>query len=219
MPMIDISSSFIDHIFEMGQGIQDHLLISLFDLLIGILLIRFIVHTLRFVLKLTQMQVGLRYVLTSIIETVLWIFLTITLLNNLGFGNVLLPFAGSIAVIGILMAAGGSILLSDILAAIFLARDADFNVGDEVIVGWDPQTRGIIERMDARRIRLRDEDGLLHVIPNSVIERKEWIVVSRRSDISAMARATKVAKRLKTAALEKRTNLTSKKTHSRKNDQ
>ena len=49
-------------------------------------------------------------------------------------------------------------------------------VGDEVIVGETP-TSGVIESMDARRTRLRDDNGVLHVIPNSVVERKEWILL------------------------------------------
>jgi small-conductance mechanosensitive channel len=219
MAVIDINSSFVEHIVRIGQGLQAHLLIAVFDLLVGLLIIRLLVRAMRLILKFTHIQTGLRYVLTSIVETFLWIFLTITLLNELGFKDVLLPFAGSIAFIGIAMAAGGSILLSDIIAAIFLARDSDFNVGDEVKVGWDPQTQGIIERMDARRIRIRDKDGVLHVIPNSVVERKEWIVLSRRSEISALSKATKAARRIGAAALDKRPKFASRTPKSRENEQ
>jgi small-conductance mechanosensitive channel len=218
MALFDLNTTFIDHILSIGQGLQAHLPVLLFDLLVGILVIRVVVRLLRLVFKLTHMQIGLRYVLTSIVETFLWIFLSITLLNELGFKDVLLPFAGSIAFIGFAMAAGGSTLLSDIIAAIFLARDKDFNVGDEVIVG-EPIAQGVIERMDARRTRLRDKDGRLHIIPNSLVERKEWIVVSKRSELTTMAKAASTAKRLGTAALEKRPTFSAKKKPSRKNEQ
>jgi len=218
MALFDLNTNFIDHILNIGHGLQADLPAVLFDLLVGILVIRLSVHALRLVLKLTHIQIGLRYVLTSIVETFLWIFLTITLLNELGFKDVLLPFAGSIAFIGFAMAAGGSTLLSDVIAAIFLARDTDFNVGDEVIVG-EPIAQGVIERMDARRTRLRDKDGRLHVIPNSLIERKEWVVVSRRSELTAMAKAASTAKRLGSRALEKRPTFSSKKKQSRNNEQ
>ncbi len=144
--------------------------------------------------------------------------LTVVLLNELGFSGVIFFFTGSIAAIGIAMAAGGSTFVSDIVAAIFLARDADFNVGDEVIVGETP-TQGVIERMDTRRIRLRDSEGVLHIIPNSLVERKEWVVVKRRAEIGAIERAAKAARRLRAAALEKRTNSASKPTPPRKNEQ
>jgi small-conductance mechanosensitive channel len=192
---------------------------ALFDLLVGILTVRLSIRALRLVLKWTHIQTGFRYVLTSIVETTLWIFLSAIILQELGFSGVIYFFTGSIAAIGIAMAAGGSTLVSDIIAAIFLARDNDFNIGDEVIVGWDPQTQGVIERMDARRIRIRDKEGLLHIIPNSLVERKEWIVVSRRKGTSALVKATKAAKRLKDAALEKRTKLTSKNNATSKNEQ
>lgn len=214
----EVNSKFVDHILQFLGNIQNNLLPALFDLLVGIIVIRVIVMITRWALKLTNMQVGLRYVLTSITQTFLWIMLTVVLLNELGFSGVIFFFTGSIAAIGIAMAAGGSTFVSDIVAAIFLARDADFNVGDEVIVGETP-TQGVIERMDTRRIRLRDSEGVLHIIPNSVVERKEWVVVKRRAEIGAIERAAKAARRLRAAALEKRTNSTSKPTPPRKNEQ
>ncbi len=169
-------------------------------LLVGVLMIRIIVRSTRFILTLTAMQIGLRDVIVSTLQILLWLFLAIQLLQALGFNNIIVFFTGSIAAIGIAMAAGGSTLVSDIIAGIFLARDTDFDVGDEVIAGETP-TRGIVESMDARRIRLRDQDGVLHVIPNALVERKEWVLVHKRQEINALARAVKTAKRLKRAAL------------------
>jgi small-conductance mechanosensitive channel len=87
------------------------------------------------------------------------------------------------------MAAGGSTLVSDIVAGIFLARDGDFNVGDEIKAGEEPAIQGIVERLDARRVRIRDTGGILHVLPNSVVERKAWTVIRRRAQVLADARA------------------------------
>jgi small-conductance mechanosensitive channel len=184
MALFDINSKFVDHILSIGGTLQDHLLPALFDLLIGMLIIRLIVRLVRVLLKAAQIQTGLRYVLTSLSETFLWMLLAITLLQELGLSSVIYFFTGSIAAIGIAMAAGGSTLISDIIAAVFLARDKDFNIGDEVRVGWDPVSQGVIESMDARRIRLRDSTGILHIIPNSTVERKEWVVVNRRADLA-----------------------------------
>ncbi len=218
MTPLALNSSFIDHILKLAQGLQTNLLPSLFDLLVGILIVRFSVKALRLILKLTHIQTGFRYVLTSIVETTLWILLTAIILQELGLSSVIYFFTGSIAAIGIAMAAGGSTLVSDIIAAIFLARDGDFNVGDEVIVG-EPAAQGVIEHMDARRTRLRDDKGYLHVIPNSLVERKEWIVITRRADQSALTKATKAAKRLKAVALDKRPKFTTKDRRNSDNDQ
>lgn len=219
MAIFELNSRFIDHILKIGTGLQDHLLSSLFDLLLGILVIRLIVRGVRLLLKLTHIQTGLRYVLTSLAETVLWILLAATLLQELGLGSIIYFFTGSIAAIGIAMAAGGSTLVSDIIAAIFLAQDRDFNIGDEVTVGWDPATQGVIERMDARRIRLRDAEGILHVVPNSVVERKEWVVVHRRAELSAMARAAKAEKPHPPVSLDKQPSIPAKSRASRENNQ
>ena len=171
----------------------------LFGVMVGVLLIMIITRIVAFVLTLTIPQIGLRSVLVSIVRSFLWFFLAIQVLGALGFSNIIVFFTGSIAAIGIAMAAGGSTLISDIIAGLFLARDVDFNVGDEVIVG-DPATQGVIASMDARRVRLRDADGVLHVVPNSVVERREWVVLHRRGELNSLAKA---AQRLKQAAIDK----------------
>jgi hypothetical protein len=72
--------------------------------------------------------------------------------------------------------------------------------------------------MDARRIRLRDDKGLLHIVPNSVVERKEWVVVRKRTEVSALVKATKAARRFGVAALEKRAEAARKRRGVRNND-
>jgi small-conductance mechanosensitive channel len=215
---VDLSTNFTDHIVNGINNVLPRLPNALFDLLLGILIIRLVVRVARLAMKVSHVQPGFRQVLTSLIEITMWIFLTIALLGELGFSGVIYFFTGSIAAIGIAMAAGGSTLVADIIAGIFLSRDRDFNVGDEVIVGETP-TLGVIEHMDARRTRLRDDKGVLHVIPNSVVERKEWVVLRRRSEVSAFVKATKAAQRLRDAAREKRAASRRKNQEVRENDQ
>jgi moderate conductance mechanosensitive channel len=154
---------------------------ALVALLLGILLVRFLSWLAELIIGLIRLPKGLKGIMTSMVEVLLWVFLIITFLSKLGLGNVALAFSGSLAALGLALAAGGASLASDILAGVFLARDKDFNVGDEVIAGEKP-TQGVIESMDMRRTRLRAADGQLHVIPNSVIERKEWVLVARKKD-------------------------------------
>ncbi len=96
MALLDINSNFIDHIVRILHGIQQHGLNALFDLLLGILVIRLLVRGIRLILKATHIQTGMRYVITSISETSLWILLTYTLLQELGLYNVIYFFTGSI---------------------------------------------------------------------------------------------------------------------------
>jgi small-conductance mechanosensitive channel len=195
----DFTQPFVVHIFDIGTQLQKGLPAALFDVALGYIVIRIIVRIVRRTMKFAHIQAGLRGVINSLLETTLWLFLMVQLLTDLGFSGVIFFFSGSIAALGIAMAAGGSTLVSDIVAGIFLARDSDFNVGDEVLAGETP-TQGVIERMDARRTRLRGADGVLHIIPNSVVERKEWVLVHRRAEMSALTRAANVAKKLGQAA-------------------
>lgn len=199
---LDFTTSFSEHLFDGVKKYGPYIPSAIFDLLVGILIIRITVRISRRVLKWLHIPAGMRGVTNSIFEIFLWAILLITLLNDLHLQSFIYFFSGSIAAIGIAMAAGGSTLVSDIVAGIFLARDNDFNVGDEVIAGETP-TQGIIERMDARRTRLRDKKGVLHVIPNSLVERKEWVLVKRRSEISALSKAAKMAKQIGAAARER----------------
>jgi moderate conductance mechanosensitive channel len=184
-------------------------------ILIGVLVVRLLIRLVRWLFKFTAMPKGIRQIITSAAETLLWILLTIQVLSWLGFGNIIVFFSSSALALGILLAAGGSTLLSDLVAGIFLARDGDFNVGDEIKAG-ENQIEGVIESMDVRRVRLRDKDGLLHVLPNSLVERKEWVVLHRRNEITPLM---KTAKKLKTVASQTKEAVARKSPRLRKNDQ
>jgi small conductance mechanosensitive channel len=201
--MFDLNTAFINHILAGIKELTQVLPIALFDLLVGALFIRLFIRALRLAMRATKMQQGLQSIAVSVVEIVLWMILATTLLKEVGLGGVIIFLTGSVAAIALVMAAGGSTLISDIIAGLFLAGDSDFNIGDEVIVGETP-TLGTIESMDARRTRIRDSKGILHVLPNSLIERKEWVVMHKRAQTPAIARAASAAIRLGKAARVKR---------------
>lgn len=213
-----LSNSFTNQLVSGFDHLLPRLPIALFDLLVGILIIRLLGRIIRIILRLSSMQPGLREVISSTLETLMWLLLTIALLEELGFSGIVYFFTGSIFAIGLALSAGGSTLVSDIVAGLFLSRDADFNVGDELIVG-DPPSQGIVVGMDSRRIRLKDAEGRLHVIPNSVVERKEWVVLHSRREMSALVKATKAAKRLGAVARKKGATVARKRAIVRNNDQ
>jgi small-conductance mechanosensitive channel len=109
-----------------------------------------------FVVRRLKLPRGLKGILNSLIDGILWFLYVVAILQALGFRNIIIFFTSSVAAIGLIMAAGGSTLISDIFAGIFLAQDKDFRIGDEVIAG-DPPTQGIVEAMDMRRTRVRDK--------------------------------------------------------------
>ena len=67
---------------------------------------------------------------------------------------------------------------SDIIAGLFLALDADLDIGFRVKAGG---VEGVIEKIDLRKIRIRDDQGRLHVVPNRTVEGAAWTVIARGS--------------------------------------
>ena len=196
-------TKYTDPIITLVNQILPKIPGAIFALILGVLIIRLMVRLTRLLLAFTNLQQGLKGIIASVVEIVLWILLSITTLQNLGFTGMITFFSSSALAIGILLAAGGSTLLADIIAGIFLAQDNDFGVGDEVTAGED-KTQGIVESMDARRTRIRDKAGVLHVLPNSVVERKEWTIIHKSSAPNSLVKAVKTAHRLKTATIAKK---------------
>ena len=183
-----ISNSVVDQLLAGLNHILPRIPIALLALLVGIVIIRIIAWIVRFILHLSRLPKGFKGILRSLTSAVLVVLLITAVLQILGFNNIIFLFSGSLAAIGIGMAAGGSTLISDVLAGVFLAQDTDFDVGDEIKAG-ENQTTGIVESMDMRRTRIRDTDGHLHIIPNSVIERKEWVVLTPAEQQPTLAKA------------------------------
>jgi moderate conductance mechanosensitive channel len=182
MTALDLSSNnLLDPIISGVNQILPKLPAALVALVLGYLIIRILSWLSRIILSLWRMPRGLRNIIHSIIDTLLWVFLSISILQVLGLNNIAFVLSGSVAAIGLALAVGSSTLVSDILSGIFLARDRDFSLGDHVRAG-DPAVEGTVEAMDMRRTRIRDADGNLHIMPNSVVERKEWILYAKRKD-------------------------------------
>ena len=155
-------------------------------IIFGIALVRVLSWITKGLLSLVKMPAGLRSIIHSLVDALFWIFLIITVLKAAGLGEIAIVLSGGLAAAGLAMAAGGASLASDVIAGIFLAKDRDFSVGDEVVAGED-KTEGVIEGMDMRRTRIRGTDGRLHVIPNSVVERKEWVLIAKKRERAAEA--------------------------------
>lgn len=174
------SNSVTDPLVSGASHILPKIPVAIGAFLFGIVVIRLISWLIQFLLGFVRLPRGLKGIIQSLSDALLWVFLIIGVMQVLGLNNIALAFSGSVVAIGLAIGNGASTLASDILAGIFLAKDRDFSIGDHVRAGEG--TEGIIENMDMRRIRIRDDKGRLHVIPNSVVERKEWVLITSRSD-------------------------------------
>ncbi len=147
-------------------------------LLLGFIIIKIVSRFLKASLRLTHWPVGLQEIMATLLRIVMWGLLLIAVLQILGLSSVALAVTGSFAILLLGFSSGISSTVSDLMAGLQPANDQDFRVGYKVRVG-DNKTVGVIREMDIKKTRILGEDGQLHVVPNSVIEKNEWVVIER----------------------------------------
>jgi len=145
---------------------------------VGVLIIRVLSIILARILGLTKLPKGLIKVTIRLLDTVLWMLLIIAILQLMGLSNVAFALSGAFAVLALAFSNGISATVTDTISGLNLARDRHFRIGDRVTVG-DHKTEGIIIDLDTRKTRLKDDKGMIHILPNSIIDKNEWILVER----------------------------------------
>jgi small conductance mechanosensitive channel len=146
---------------------------AILTLVIGYLaleIIKLIIHRLMLGFKVKESLIDL---LLPGINLVLWVILIIFVLKNLGLTGPALALTGTMAIVGLSLAQGGKDLLADIISGLMLSSDRDFKIGRKIKVG---DTEGEVASLDIRKVRIRDNSGHIHIIPNSKVEKEEWIV-------------------------------------------
>jgi len=115
----------------------------------------------------------------SMVTVAGWVLVIAAALRALGFSEVALAVSGSIALVALAVANSASGTTADIIAGVFLAADPDFKVGYTVTAAG---VTGVIEAIDLRKTRIRNEDGQLVVIPNRSVESAPWTVRGRAEE-------------------------------------
>lgn len=167
-------TSFADSLFAIGVKAWDKLPQLLLTLIVGFLLIKILKAILHSAIKVTRANEAMKGILLSVIDFALWIFLVAALLQQVGLTQIAFALSGTVAIAGIAISVGSSAFVQDLVSGLFLAQDKDFNPGDIIKVG---EVEGRVERMDARKIRLRDHHGRLHIFPNSMFDKEPWVVL------------------------------------------
>jgi small conductance mechanosensitive channel len=70
--------------------------------------------------------------------------------------------------VGIAVGFGAQKLISDILNGLFIVIEDYYNVGDVVSIAG---LIGTVEEVNVRRTVLRDLDGIVHIVPNSLVDK------------------------------------------------
>jgi small-conductance mechanosensitive channel len=123
-------------------------------------------------------------VITSIgIFTIVFVA-ALELLPLLGFN--LGPLLASAGVAGLAIGFGAQTLAHDFINGFFILLENQYDLGDQVRIAG---VKGIVEEMTLRHTTLRDDDGTVHIVPNS----QATVVSNMTRDWSQLAMRVAVA--------------------------
>jgi small-conductance mechanosensitive channel len=104
--------------------------------------------------------------LRRFVSIVLGLIATLIVLSELGIN--IAPLLAGAGVIGLAIGFGAQTLVKDVITGIFILAEETVSVGDIVDLGGNG---GVVEDISIRTIRLRDSEGVVHVIPFSEVTR------------------------------------------------
>lgn len=107
--------------------------------------------------------------LETVVKGLLWFSAALITLSILGFGEIAAALGTAAGFVALGVSFALKDVLSDTVAGIYLAKDPDFNNGDNVEVDG---VEGEIKDVGLRKTRINLEEGNLRIINNSDVEKK-----------------------------------------------
>ncbi|MDP9212011.1 MAG: mechanosensitive ion channel family protein [bacterium] len=181
---------FTSKLQMIGQNFWERLPEFLITLLIGFLLVELAIFIFSLALRASRVPKALASLLYSLTRAFLWVVLFLVLLQKLGLDDVLVAVTGSSVIVALFISTGVAPLVTDTLSGLSLAADRNFQPGAKVQAG-DKGTVGHVVGMTTRKTRIRTSDGKIHVIPNSVIDKNEWVVLKTKGSAARSTRKRK----------------------------
>jgi small conductance mechanosensitive channel len=123
-------------------------------------------------------------VITSVGVFVIFFIAALEVLSLIGLN--LGPMLASAGIAGLAIGFGAQTLVHDFINGFFILLENQYDIGDTVRIAG---VKGTVERMSLRHTVLRDEDGTVHIVPNSSIQ----IVSNMTRDWSQLAMRVAVA--------------------------
>jgi moderate conductance mechanosensitive channel len=136
-------------------------------------------------------------VLNSVANFIVWFVAILTVLDllklNLG------PLLASAGIAGLAIGFGAQTLVKDFINGFFVLLEDQYNIGDGVKLAG---VKGTVEDMTLRRTVLRDDDGTVHIIPNSQVQivsnmTRDWAQVALQVSVAYNEPSDKVIELLK----------------------
>src|SRR6185503_2416062 len=109
---------------------------------------------------------------------------TLMILGALGLN--LGPLLASAGIVGLAIGFGAQTLVHDVINGFFILIEDQFDIGESVRMAG---VKGNVEAMSLRRTVLRDDDGTLHMVPNSQItivsnQTRDWAQISLKVTVA-----------------------------------
>jgi len=108
------------------------------------------------------------------------------------------PMLASAGIAGLAIGFGAQTLVHDFINGFFILFENQYDIGDTIRVAG---VKGVVERMSLRSTVLRDEDGTLHMVPNSSIQivsnaTRDWSQLTMRVTVAYSEPSDKIVKLL-----------------------
>jgi moderate conductance mechanosensitive channel len=136
-------------------------------------------------------------VINSIGMFVILFVATLEILKSLGLD--LGPLLASAGIVGLAIGFGAQTLVKDFINGFFVLLEDQYNLGDVVRLAG---LKGTVEDMTLRRTVLRDDDGTVHIVPNSQIQTvsnmtRDWAQFALRVTVSYSEPSDKIIQLLR----------------------
>jgi moderate conductance mechanosensitive channel len=143
-------------------------------------------------------------VATSVGVFVIFFIATLEVLSLLGLN--LGPMLASAGIAGLAIGFGAQAMVHDFINGFFILFENQYDIGDMVRIAG---VKGTVEKMSLRQTVLRDEDGTLHIVPNSAIQivsntTRDWSQFALRVTVAYSEPSEKIITLLKEAGSEVR---------------
>src|SRR6185312_12135556 len=114
---------------------------------------------------------------------------------NLNLG----PMLASAGIAGLAIGFGAQTLVHDFINGFFILLENQYDIGDVVRIAG---VKGTVERMSLRMTVLRDEDGTIHMVPNSTVQivsntTRDWAQIALRVTLAYSEPSEKIIALLK----------------------
>src|SRR5579872_529991 len=96
------------------------------------------------------------------------------------------PLLASAGIAGVAVGFGAQTLVHDFINGFFILVENQYDIGDVVRIAG---VKGTVERMSLRMTVLRDEDGTIHMVPNSTVQivsntTRDWAQIALRVTVA-----------------------------------